>query len=324
MRKLVVPFVLLAAFAVAVVVVVSCNKKKNDAAAPKQSLNQVFKDLRSVSQHFSVQAGRDTTIYGTRGTILHFYENSFLNGDMVVMVSGIVDLELVEMYDPGDMMQNRATTTTLDGQPLMSGGQVRIQATNNSWPVYANKYGIGFKQDGASNQPMELYYGRAGNSDSTVMWTVAARDSSKRVPSTTPVMSRGDYFLFDSCTSFDYINCDHPMNEDCVKITGSIEFPNYSYNQFNTQIYLVLPTYNTVIELGMRNDIVNGEVVKTSKIKCEAPPEADYKIVIIANIEGKYFYSERSGKIPADAKITTIATMSEETRGDIIARMQGL
>ena len=92
----------------------SCEKTNTSSTYIVFHLNQLFSGLRSTPQNFTVTAGRDTTIYGTNNTLLHFYTNSFKDAGGNIIQSGTVYIQLIEMYKPGDMICNRATTMAMD------------------------------------------------------------------------------------------------------------------------------------------------------------------------------------------------------------------
>ena len=98
----------------AAIIVVACKKSSNNTTGPTLSLNQLFAGLRTSPQNLSVTAGRDTMVFGANGTMLHFYTNSFKDASGNIVTSGTVNLQLIEMYKPGDMIANRATTTAND------------------------------------------------------------------------------------------------------------------------------------------------------------------------------------------------------------------
>jgi len=332
MKKFIIPFVLLAAFTLAIVV--SCNKKKNEGTAPTQSLNQVFKDLRPAPQYFSIEVGRDTVVYAYRGTMLHFYPNSFETDAGNIMTLGIVSIQLVEMYKPGDMVQSRATTTTTDGKLLESGGQVSIVATKDGKPVKANKYGIGFKQDNYSEKPMSIFYGNSDNTDSVVKWinntsTNLGDTQGVWAPQTTYVdpngfgFAGGWYYLLDSCTNFDFINCDLLYDKNTENTTVKVVLPDNSFKPTNTQIFLALPEINAITTSDNRQEYdAASNTFALGNHGNEVPVNMAYKIIVIANKDGDYYFCQLSGTTSKNMTVT--ANMAPETRGDIVARLQGL
>jgi len=79
--------------------VLSCKKNKNSTFSTTK--NQLFAGLRYTPQTLTVTAGRDTIVFGTSGTMLHFYATSFY-GSGGIISSGTVNVQLVEMYKPGE------------------------------------------------------------------------------------------------------------------------------------------------------------------------------------------------------------------------------
>ena len=327
--------------------IVSCSKNHYTCRTCGQSLNQLFASLRSTPQGLSVQAGRDTIVYGSKGTMLHFYTNSFKDASGNIITSGTINLQLIEMYKPGDMIANRATTMA-NGQILQSGGQVTINATMNGQTVYANSYGLGFKHSNQSSAPMALFFGATTNADSTAVWTQT--DSTKQGNiangTTTDTATGGggtvntSIFLFDSCTNFTWANCDWFYSNYSPKTSVSVILPDTSFNGTNTQLYLVLPNVN---RWGVTTDtftavLSNAEpelggasynaATHTMKLISESkvdivPSGLKYELVVIANKNGQYYYWQTSGTVPSGG-ISVSAAMATATQGDVISLLQGL
>jgi hypothetical protein len=191
---------------------------------PGSQLNKLFKDLRSVPERQCVTAGVSQTVTFKKGTKLIFYPNSFKDKAGNIITSGTVCLEVTEMYKPGDMIANRATTMSDEGI-LQSGGQVYIKATKNGEEVFANKYGIAYLQPAPSEQPMNLYYGDRSNSDSLVIWTSAnislAGTSTTKTTKTSDSVGLGYlypmHYVFDSCSKLQFINCDRLAEDEKIE-----------------------------------------------------------------------------------------------------------
>jgi len=309
-------------YAIVAVSVFSCQKSYN-ARGPQMSLNQQFAGLRTAPQGLSVQAGRDTVVFGAKGTMMHFYTNSFKYANGSIITSGTVYLQLIEMYKPGDMIANRATTTA-NGQPLSSGGQVSIVASMNGQEVFANKYGIGFKQPGASSEAMELFFGSTGNTDSLAVWTAGNNTTPGTTAATTTVDStRLPYsamYVFDSCTSFNFVNCDHAFTSGSSHIYTNIIFPDSTFNLQNTQVYICMPAFNSVVG---NSDHFFVAATATINGSFYAPPGTAYKLVAIANKGQTMYYFESSGTVPSDT-LKVSAAMATDTQSDILARLSGL
>jgi hypothetical protein len=270
-------------------------------------------------------AGRDTVIMGQDSTVMHFYPNSFMLANGNIITTGSINIQLIEMYTPGVMIANGATTTATDGSMLQSGGQVYIRATMNGNEVFANKYGLGFRQPGSSNQPMELFYGTLGSTDSTTQWTIsdtskngttASGTKSDSSSSTTTNPHPNFMYIFDSCTSFNWVNCDqYGGNGADDKLY--IQLPDDSYTDANTVVFVALPVANSV-EQGMSDG--PGRYLVT-----HIAGGITYKAIAITNKNNVYYYCELTGTTTVSHTVTTVPmAMAPETLGDIIDRLHGL
>lgn len=212
-----------------------------------KSLNELFKDLRTASETQCVKAGAFQTIVFSKGTRLTFYPNSFKDAAGKLITSGTVCIELTEMYKPGEMMANRASTVTTTGEILTSGGQVYINATQNGAPVYANVYGIGFHQTVQSGNRMSLFYGNRKNKDSIVVWDAANTMSPGATVQGTYWGNDSTEYLFDSCRDFKFVNCDAIKDFTTPRTQVNISMPDGTYDNRNTMVFIFLPDFNTAI-----------------------------------------------------------------------------
>jgi hypothetical protein len=324
-----------AACCIATIIGFSCKKKADDTSTITTSKSALFSGLKSDAQVFNVTAGVPGKVVGKNGTVIHFYPNSFRDKNSVTITSGTINIELVEMYKPGTMIANGATTSTSTAL-LASGGQVKIKAWKNGQEVFANTYRIAFKQPNTSNQQMELFYGNTNNSDSIATWT-AFGDSTKpgttakstiAVTDTTADTTGGSgggstytyppgiYYIFDSCTDFNWVNVDRfyssptPLTKEIT-----VTLPDNSFTQFNTNIFIMLPTENAVTQF-------EAEDALTYKPRIKLPTGSSYKLVVITNKGGTYYYCEKTGTITAGESISP--SMAEETLYDIKARLGAL
>src|ERR1700733_5017150 len=101
---------------VAVMLVTSCSKTyiKTNNVTPvtidQSGLNSLFASLRPTPQSLVVTAGSSQTVYGINGTKLTFYPNSFKDKNGKIITSGIINIQLTEVYSIGDMIASRAPT----------------------------------------------------------------------------------------------------------------------------------------------------------------------------------------------------------------------
>ncbi len=210
------------------------------------TLKQLFTYLKSTPQTFMVTAGTNQTITGAKGTLLIFNPQSFKDAAGNIITSGLVTIELTEMYTPGAMIANRVNTSTASKQRLKSGGSVNIKATMGGVEVFANDYDLAFKQDAQREEPMALFRGFqvTDSTGTNIQWYDDITDT---VPRTTKVdTNQNFYYLFDSCTTFNWINCDYFYSAPSPKTEVTVVMPDNSYDLSNTQVYVVFPGINSV------------------------------------------------------------------------------
>ncbi len=319
---------------VSLIIAAACKKHNNNVSTISPPINQLFSDLRSTPQNFTVTAGKNQTIIGTDSTVVNFYPNSFKDKNGNIITSGTVSIQLLEMYKPGDMIANR-TSATANGQLIQSGGQIKILATMNGQEVFANKYGLAFKQPGFLSKRMELYYGGVTGSDSVTTWSIT--DTTKNGTKSYCVIKNDTtnngkdtsrhydnwpniYYLFDSCTTFNWINCDHFFGDSTINSSITINFPDNSYTIYNTQIFIVFPKINSSQTFYGTYNSANTSITNSS---VRLPKGQNIEIAVIANKNGTFYYFAQTGIATANT-ISITAAMATETRGDIIARLLGL
>ncbi|MBC7554571.1 MAG: hypothetical protein H7257_11390 [Taibaiella sp.] len=315
---------------VAVTLLAACGKNySNEPGADPSKLNSLFAELRPAPQILIVTAGTAAQVTGTGGTALNFYPNSFKDANGHIITSGTVTLQLTEMYSTGDMIANRASTTAA-GKILQSGGQINLNASINGQKVFANVYGVQFRQQSASAAPMNIFYGANNNIDSVVTWKNGG-DTSRAgsVAWGTTYYGGYDQYIFDSCTQFGWTNCDQFYNTDSPMTSVSVILPGKTHTPSNTQIYLVLPDTKSVMsnaEPGLGGEAYNATtnkmtLVSEGQIKI-VPTGMNYKFVAISKINGTYYYFQQAGVTSLDMKFK--ATMATKTKAEVTALLKAL
>jgi hypothetical protein len=287
----------------------------------KTKLNALFAEFRSTPQSFTVTAGTNQTITGAEGTVLTFYPHSFKDAQGNIITSGTISIKLIEMYKPGAMIANRATTTN-NGKLLISGGQVNIKATKNGQEVFANSYGIAFPQQYPSNQPMALYYGNTDNPDSLTTWTIADTLLNGTTTNGTTNDSFNNYYVneFDSCTNFNWINCDYFYNVQGPLTNISVVMPDTNFNASNTQVFIVFPSINSVTNVSVYNA---GTSTFSLGMNYEIPVGMTIHIVAITNNNGQYYYFEDAW-LTSTANMSVTTTMTPQTQAYIFTQLSQL
>lgn len=327
------------------VLLASCSKSYNRGYVATQQtdltkLNSLFDSLRPAPQNFVVTAGFLQTVYGANGTKLTFYPNSFKDANGNTLKGDTIHIQLTEVYTIGAMIANRAGTVS-NGQLLTSGGQVLITATSNGQQVFANRYGIGFKQAAPSQQPMLLFYGNTNTPDSVVAWmnpgspqtgayvtgTTASSDTSivyVITPTGTDTITTRSavmqYYQFDSCSSFNWINCDYFYSSASQLTDVTVFVPDTSFNQSNTEVFVVFPTINAAAHMSQYNAAAHSfDLPKGYYIPVGEPID----IVVATNKNGAYYYFQQTG-ITTVTGLFVFANMSQSSLAYISAQLQGL
>ncbi|MBL7690504.1 MAG: hypothetical protein JNM41_02850, partial [Flavipsychrobacter sp.] len=88
---------ILGLFVIMTAAIFACSKKDSDGTTnfDKSKKRALFADLETEPQKIIIQAGRDTVVFGSNNTILHFYANSFKDAGGNAISSGLVLIELV-------------------------------------------------------------------------------------------------------------------------------------------------------------------------------------------------------------------------------------
>jgi hypothetical protein len=287
------------------------------------SLNQLFKDLRYTPEVKCVTAGILQVVTFSKGTRLTFYPNSFKNAAGATITSGTVCIEMIEMYKPGDMISNMATTTT-STDLLRSGGQVHINATKDGQKVYANKYGIAFKQPAPSTLPMELFYGNTNNKDSVVTWgfTGGGLPGTTAAGTTLDTVTFISYNIFDSCTNFNFINCD-VLADRGPRAQINIVLADTIYKNLRTRVFIVLPSVNAVATPCRYVPATNTFELGGADVWHGVPVGMPISIIVMSKIEDKFYYFEQTG-LPAVDGMTVTANLTNQSLDYIKAKLAGL
>jgi hypothetical protein len=312
-------YILFAVFVTGTIFGVSCKKKVTEEKTyDMNGKNALFSDLRYAPQRFTVEAGRDTTIFSKdSNTVINLYPSTFMDANENVISKGMVGLELIEMYEAGDMILNRATTEAAGNKILQSSGQVRLKASMNGKELFANRYRIGFKVVKAKvkSDSMSLFYGNTNNEDSVVTWeTSPVNLGTRSVPMPAdsvvgPGAGKELYYFFDSCASFEFLNCDKFFGLTGVETSIWIDYDTKKFPKQNTSIFLSLPEINGVIPFRPELDL-------------KYPLGMKYVFVILAKKDDNYYFDMQSGTITENMRLKMNPYL--ETRFNIKARLGGI
>jgi hypothetical protein len=120
------------------VTIFACKKEETELATSTPTINSLinptdkfFEDNLSVAvQSHTVDVSGWTSILGNKGSLIWLNYGSFVDEDGNA-VNGFIDIELIEALDNKDMLMLNRPTVTNNGELLISGGIIYINATQN-------------------------------------------------------------------------------------------------------------------------------------------------------------------------------------------------
>ena len=205
-----------------------------------------FKDnLNEATQITSVDITNGNYIYGNNyWTYIYISDCSFLDSDGN-QVTGIIDFELIEAQTKLDMLKLNKPTFTSDGQLLVSGGILYVNASQNgedliinpncglnvNMPNYSNNSNNGNMQYFSGDVDLNGVFGWDLEEDVTVI-TPQDFDTS------------GFYFPIDSVG---WINCDY-FNTNAPLTGVQVELPS-GFNGSNSQCFIYYNSINSLAGL---------------------------------------------------------------------------
>ncbi|WP_118973886.1 hypothetical protein [Taibaiella koreensis] len=300
-------------------VLLSACKKEDIILNNGNQLRYLFLHLQTTPQSFTVTAGIDQTVTGNKGTLLKFGPQSFKDAQGNLISSGTINIELTEMYKPGDMIANRVATTTVGQRRLQSGGSVKVVASMNGNEVFTSGYSIGFQQPAYSDKPMALFYGveQVDSAGTRVVW---GDNTGQQVMETTKI-STNTFYLFDTCTAFNWINCDYFYSAPDPKTQVKVTLPDNSYDAFNTQVYIVFPAINSVSSMDIYDPA--NHVFSLSHDNYMLPVGATIHIVTLGARNGSYFMDVQKN-VTVTQGLNVSVTPATHSIDDIQAALGGL
>lgn len=168
----------------------------------------------------------DSTVKCEGGTSLQFMPNTFVDENGRV-VQYPVDLEIIELLTPKDMITNQMPTVS-DKRLLVTGGEINIKAfkDNQSLTVVPGGYSVIISADSVDTR-MSIFYGK--ESKGIVNW-VPSDSSGVPKDSVSQILFRQKaYQMFPR--ELGWINCDRFYDFQGAKTNVKFvsEFPNISY-----------------------------------------------------------------------------------------------
>lgn len=189
-------------------------------------------------QAFTLNSTAGGTITGSEGTQLTFDPSSFVhqNGSPV---TGTVNIKLWEANKKSEMVLGGITTNT-STVPLISGGQFKLEVTQNGETLkYAPGYGAAISIPSTNPDNDMIAYVQSPSSTNGFNYQIA-NDSSTYL-----VIANGEYVGFsDSLLS--WVNCDHPfVSANYKNLTINLS----SFTNSSSNVILVYSTLRSVVDI---------------------------------------------------------------------------
>ncbi|MBA4057169.1 MAG: hypothetical protein C0490_20820, partial [Marivirga sp.] len=137
---------------------------------PNNGISKSLDSIRPPMQHFTINAETDTLLTSLHGTFLALSENTFvdLRGEIV---TGIIDLDIVEVRSPGEIL--RAGLQTVSGDRILqTSGMLFIDATCKGQPVFIRDgRSITLNMNAKSRQTDEEIFSGEFDKNGRINWT---------------------------------------------------------------------------------------------------------------------------------------------------------
>jgi hypothetical protein len=282
-------------------------------------------NLENRLQLFTLDASSGGYIHGEEGTVLQFTGNSLVkeNGDVV---SGNVDIELIEVYKKSDMVLTNKSTMGLsaDGQltALKSGGQFYVNVTQDGHPLKPKSgYTIIAPVDntGGADDKMKIFEGveqcASENEDCDLVWQeVPGTDRGVGVDGfQTASGYYNAYYCFQQ--KFGWTNIDRWYNDPREKTTIHVAVPE-GFDNTNCAVFMA---YKGNAALAMF-DVFDEETKLFTEHYGLVPIGLEVHFILVSIIEDEIHYAVQSATITKDHKevISEVTSITKEELIDLI------
>lgn len=154
-----------------------------EAAPDPYPLRGLYAQTAPTSEFHQLDPKKDHLIQGSQGTVLHIPKDAFV-GESGESVSGMVQVEIKEVYDKAEYVKGNLPTVS-NGRQLVSGGVIYVDATAAGRRLKLDRdkeiYVEFADQRGVNTRDMELWHGEY-NERGEMNWVPAGGKVDKMVP----------------------------------------------------------------------------------------------------------------------------------------------
>lgn len=266
-------------------VIVSCEKE--EITTPYNCTDNVI--LASISQNTIVEtidlSSISPMISGVNGTNISFSSNSFLdqNGNVV---SGNIDIELIDAQDNKDMLLMNCPTITNDGDLLESAGIFYFNPTQNGNQLTINTNNPPIVTIPSNNgNVMDYYTGVLDSDGDLISWELDASNSVQIIPTINGIGDTSYYYSF-SLTGVGWINTDYPYGAAPFS-SVAVQLPTGN-NATNSSVFIYFRNVNSCITA------YDNDNDGTFESPCTISENEIVQFIAVSQIEGvrKYFVTD--------------------------------
>lgn len=196
----------------------------------------------NATQLFVVDAANGGTVSGTGGVRVTFPSNAFRT-PTGGPVSGPVEVRLVEVLDPGDMIMYDVQTVGRDGgQPrlLRSGGAIHVKAFQNGQPLVLGPQGMEVLMPTNAIDPQMGVFTANEAASQGMLWS----QENWQLDS---IPVEGSMFYGFQADSLQWINCDYFANYPQTTFVDAVIPTNISTD--SVMVWIAFPTENAVMRM---------------------------------------------------------------------------
>jgi hypothetical protein len=305
--------------ALATITLFSCKKENNlipETPTPgNASLSALYSEKAAAKQTFTINASQYQSITGAKGTILNFQPGSFKNLSGPV-VSGNITIEMREIYSKADMIFSKAPTVS-NGQLLVSGGELFLQAFQNGSPLsLSSSNSVQAQVPTNSNPgPMQEFYSNAPFENEWLNWELADSSFTDSLYTDYDSADFVQYYYF-YLDQLNWINCDYfyasagPFTD--IEVNTGTQFDGT-----NCTVYISFDGMNSAASLsdhGLAHLFNYGYP--------SVPQGMAVHIIAIGSLNGQYYSSITPATLGAN--FSTNVTLTPTTLAQITADINAL
>ena len=199
------------------------------------------------------------------------------------------EIEFIEALHKREMLMLNKQTVTSDGQLLVSGGIVYINATQNNGLIQ-----LSINDDNPvqvslpSTDYLAMDYFNGGvDLDGDFAWNLSIDDTVITNTNENGNDTLGGFFIFDfEVDSVGWINCDYFYSSGDPLTDVEVDLPE-GYNGDNTMVFIYYNDINSVANMNYSQE----DGIFNLGYSYETPIGMDVNFVVVSDINGSYYYS---------------------------------